>query len=249
MNVFADLEPSSFERDVSAEPVAVVPLRVSGLVRYANREFHVVNYTYVVANRDTGQALLVDPAWELETITDALARMRLQARGILLTHSHFDHVNLVAPLVELFDLDVWMSRDEIDAYGFSCPNLRAVEDATPFWAAGLRVVPWLTPGHSAGSACFYTGGNVFSGDTLFTEGCGMCSGAGADPRQMFESLRRLKARCAPGDRIFPGHSFGREPGRTFGELLDENVYLSIPSYEAFYAFRMRAGQTKLFDFR
>lgn len=249
MNVFIGFESQSFAPDPAAEAVEVVPLRVSGLVRYANREFHVVNYTYVVANRDTRQALLVDPAWELETITDALARQRLQASGILLTHSHFDHVNLVAPLVELFNLDVWMSRDEIDAYGFSCANLRAVEDGAPFWAAGLRVVPCLTPGHSAGSTCFFVGGNVFSGDTLFSEGCGMCSGAGADPWQMYESLQRLKLRCAAGDRVFPGHSFGRAPGRSFAELLTENVYLNIPSYEAFHAFRMRTGQTKLFDFR
>jgi hydroxyacylglutathione hydrolase len=227
----------------------VHPLKVSGLVRFGDQEVHVINYAYLVVNDVTGQALIVDPAWELETIEAAIQAAGVTLSAILLTHSHFDHVNLVTPLVARHGAEVWMSREEIHFYRFDCPNLRAIEGAEPFLAAGLRVIPYFTPGHTKGSTCFRVGDNLFSGDTLFTEGCGVCIGKGAEPREMFESIQAIKGWCPPQVRVFPGHSFGESPGKTFGELLHSNIYLSVEEYELFHSLRMRSSQKRIFDFR
>jgi hydroxyacylglutathione hydrolase len=222
---------------------------VSGLVRFGDQEVHVINYSYLVVNDVTGQALIIDPAWELETIEEAIRQAGVTLSAILLTHSHFDHVNLVTPLVARHGAETWMSREEIHFYRFACPNLRAIEGPEPFFAAGLHVGPYLTPGHTKGSTCFLVGDDLFTGDTLFTEGCGICAGKGAEPREMFESIQALKAWCPPQVRIFPGHSFGERPGKTFGELLHSNIYLSVEEYELFHSLRMRSSQTRIFDFR
>nr|ASA76634.1 putative hydrolase [Pyxidicoccus sp. MCy9557] len=239
---------SAVEHPRAAE-VRVEPLRVSGQVHYAGRDFDVVNYSYLVIHRATGQALIVDPAWELDTIEGALRSADATLEGVLLTHSHFDHVNLVAPLVARHGADVWMSREELQFYRFSCPNLRAIDSEEPFTVAGMHVTPVLTPGHSRGSTCFFVGDNLFCGDTLFTEGCGACIGEGANPLEMFQSLQRLKARCGPGVRVFPGHSFGEPVGKTFELVRQNNIYLQLESYEPFHSLRMRSHQPRILDFK
>jgi glyoxylase-like metal-dependent hydrolase (beta-lactamase superfamily II) len=231
------------------QSVDVRPLRVSGWLRYGGRELHVINFTYVVSDPARGQALIVDPAWEPDAIERVVDGLGVPLTACLLTHSHFDHVNLADFLVGRHGLDVYMSDAEIRRYGFTCRNLRPIVGAEPFVAAGLQVTPLHTPGHSAGSTCYLIGDNLFSGDTLFTEGCGMCSGRGADPKAMFESIGLLRARCRGSVRVFPGHSFGEQPGQTFESLLRTNVYLNMRDYEQFRAFRMREHQPRLFDFK
>jgi glyoxylase-like metal-dependent hydrolase (beta-lactamase superfamily II) len=97
----------------------------------------------------------------------------------------------------------------------------------------------LTPGHTAGGVCYLIENNLFSGDTLFAEGCGYCSGRGADPRAMFHSLQLLKRTIAPQTLVFPGHSYGQLPGQTFGSLLKNNIYLAFDDERKFVQFRMR----------
>ncbi len=77
----------------------------------------------------------------------------------------------------------------------------------------------------------------------------MCIGDGADPVALFRSLQRLKASLAPHTRIFPGHSYGQPPGRTFSSLLKSNLYLQFDRESDFVAYRMRRGQTGWANFK
>ncbi|WP_268964163.1 MBL fold metallo-hydrolase, partial [Paenibacillus sinensis] len=70
----------------------------------------------------------------------------------------------------------------------------------------------LTPGHTYGSACYLTSDHLFTGDTVFIEGCGLCDTVGGDPEQMFHSIQRIKSAINPMVQIFPGHSYGKNPG-------------------------------------
>ena len=163
---------------------------------------------------------------------------------ILLTHSHFDHVNLADALSKKYDSPVLMSRIEIDFYRFNCNNLLAIEDSTPFSFGHSRVLPILTPGHTKGSLSYLIGENLFSGDTLFCEGCGICQGLGADPDAMFESISFLKHQLPLETRIYPGHSYHEAPGKPFSYLMKNNIYLQLDSREHFVRFRMRHNQKK-----
>jgi hydroxyacylglutathione hydrolase len=243
----ADHDFSPRERE--PEQIDIQTLRVSGRVPYGYGAIEIVNYCYLVHNKKNGQGLLIDPAWELETIETAIRRAGARLTAILLTHSHFDHVNLVEALVSRYQAEVWMSAEEIAFYRFSAPNLRAIDMTRPFRPAGIAVTPYLTPGHSKGSTCFRIGEHLFSGDTLFIEGCGICVGDGADPREMFDSIALLKARCGREVRLYPGHAFGEAPGSSFEQASRTNVYLNLDDYEKFRSFRMRDGQSRIFDFK
>jgi hydroxyacylglutathione hydrolase len=206
------------------------------------------NYNYLVVEPGSLQAVIVDPAWEIDKIEAALADTGASLRGILVTHSHRDHIDLARPLAEKYDCPIWMSKVEIEASGFSARQLAAI-DTRPWMVGRMRIEPLFTPGHTPGSTCYLIGENLFTGDVLFSEGCGICADTAA-AHAMFASLERIKTRLTPQMRIFPGHSYGQQPGRTMSQLLRENIYLQFSDKESFTAFRMRSGQDKarLFNF-
>lgn len=204
------------------------------------------NYSYVALNLQSKEAIVVDPAWEIEKIEMALEDHILT--GIILTHAHFDHVHLVAPLVKKYRCLVWMGSKEITHSGFYSPGLIPIEKSVPFQVAGMTIIPFLTPGHTPGSMCYLIENNIFTGDTLFSEGCGACFGTEGNPKQLYESLQYLKREVLDNTLVFPGHSFGVAPGQTFGSLLHSNIYLDIKNEDDFVAYRMRKGQKNLFNF-
>ena len=92
---------------------------------------------------------------------------------------------------------------------------------------------------------------LITGDTLFTEGCGVCHGAGGCPHSMFRTLKMLKDRVDRQAAVYPGHSFGKAPGKTFSYLLENNIYLKIGQEGKFVDFRMRdlaRSTQKMFQF-
>jgi hydroxyacylglutathione hydrolase len=122
-------------------------------------------------------------------------------------------------------------------------------DTSP-WAVGQMLIePIFTPGHTPGSTCYLIGENLFTGDVLFAEGCGMCPDTEA-AHAMFASLEHLKTRLKPQTRIFPGHSYGKPPGQILSQLLRDNIYLQFSDKDSFAAFRLRSGQNeaKMFSF-
>ena len=220
--------------------IHIYPLKVSQLF--------FKNNIYLIIDEDSGEAIVVDPAWELDKIEEILNRTQSSLSTILLTHSHFDHINLVNPLVKKYNAQVIMSKVEADHYGFRCNNLHAIDSEVPFSLGQIQVTPLLTPGHSKGSACYFIEDVLFSGDTLFIEGCGICMGDGADPKAMFSSLNLLKEITAVNTKICPGHSFGKTPAKPFSYLLENNIYLQFEECDKFVSYRMRKGQKGWFNF-
>lgn len=206
------------------------------------------NYNYLVVDRASGLAVIVDPSWQIDLIEHALQTSGARLAGILLTHSHPDHTDLAAPLAQRHDCPIWMSHQEIATSRFRAPQLQAI-DETPWFVGGMWIRPLLTPGHTPGCVCYLIGPNLFTGDVLFAEGCGICPGTEA-AYEMFESLQRLRRDIAAHFRIYPGHSFGLPPGQLFSDVLINNIYLQFREKHTFAAFRLRSGQRreKLFEF-
>lgn len=198
---------------------------------------HMKNYNFLVVDPDSRAAVIVDPAWEIDKVDHALIDAEAKLHGVLVTHAHPDHIHLAAALAAKYDCPIWMSNAEIEVSGYRARQLVGI-DAQPWHVGGLRVQPLPTPGHTPGSCCFLIGDNLFTGDTLFAEGCGLCPDTQA-AHQLFTSLQYLKAHLAPHTRVFPGHSYGRPPGQPFALLLRENIYLQFTDKHAFAAFRLR----------
>lgn len=207
------------------------------------------NNNYLVVDPGTHQAVVIDPAWQKEKIDNALEKTQSTLSGILITHSHFDHIDLAKPLAEFYNCPIWMSEREIASSGFFAPQLIGI-DETPWYVGKMKIQPIYTPGHTPGCICYLIDDNLFTGDVLFAEGCGVCpSVQGA--YEMFHSLEKLKKTLAPATHIFPGHTYVKPPGQKFCDLLQRNMYLQFPDQESFAAYRMRKGQSmqKILNFR
>ena len=208
-----------------------------------------INYNYLITDPKTNQAVIVDPAWEMDKVESALIQTRSKLAGILLTHGHADHIDLAKPLAEKHHCPIWMSRQEIEASGFEADQLVSIEE-NPWNVGNLLIEPIFTPGHTKGCTCYLISGNLFTGDVLFAEGCGLCPDQDA-AFEMFASLNKLKELVQKNTRIYPGHSFGKQPGRLFSQILNENIYLQFNTKESFSRFRMRSGQKRasMFNFK
>jgi hydroxyacylglutathione hydrolase len=209
----------------------------------------IINYSYLIFDHFSGQAAIVDPAWELETVLCRLREAGAKLSTILLTHSHFDHVDLVKPLLQRFDARVVISRREMEFYNFCCPNLYPVDHGDKIQVGQTAISCLLTSGHTAGGMCFLLRDSLFTGDTIFIEGCGICTAPGGSPSEMFKSIQMIKKTVEPHVSVFPGHSFGKTPGCRLDSLLKENLYFQINRENWFVDFRMRKGQKNFFDFK
>lgn len=107
------------------------------------------NYCYIIEDIVSRTAIVVDPSWELNKITNKLSELKLELTAIALTHSHYDHVNLVEPLTKMFNAQVYMSKKEIDYYQFRCRNLIGLHDHQAIKIGNTRAQCLLTPGHTA----------------------------------------------------------------------------------------------------
>ena len=165
-----------------------------------------------------------------------------------MTHSHYDHVNLVNDLTYIYQCNVYISKIESEFFGYRSPNLNLLNDLDIITVGNIHILAILTPGHTVGSMCYLTNHTLFTGDTIFNEGCGMCFGQGADPKSMFQTIQRLKSEIPDSVMVYAGHCFSREVGELFGFLKQNNVYFLIENEKEFIDFRMRSGQKHLFSF-
>jgi len=156
------------------------------------------NYIYLLA--DAGTAMVVDPGEEARVLAQLQAQ-GLTLRTVLLTHHHGDHTGGVAGLRRTTGCEV-VGPAECAASVLD----RAVADgdSVEFGAHTLRVL--AVPGHTMGHVVYHgdTMGAVWTGDTLFSGGCGRILEGTAG--QLWRSLCRLRA-LPPETRVYCGHEY------------------------------------------
>jgi glyoxylase-like metal-dependent hydrolase (beta-lactamase superfamily II) len=199
-----------------------------------------VNFVYAVGDRQTGECVLVDPAYGVDDIVDTVEADGMTVGGVLATHYHPDHVGGsmmgltiegVTRLLERVDVPVHVQRAEAPwvarTTGIAETEL-AVHDPDDHVAVGDVSIELVhTPGHTPGSQCFLVDGLLISGDTLFLDGCGRTDLPGSDTGQMYDSLQRLAA--LPADTIvYPGHRYSAPPSAPLDEVRRQN-YVFRPS--------------------
>ena len=196
------------------------------------------NFIYVIHDHATDRAAVVDPAWDVPAILAVTERRGLRITDILLTHSHFDHINGVEALLNASDAQLHLLRAEAAFWNryLDLPTLHEGGDSIQLGETRIEILH--TPGHTPGSACYRLGGQVLTGDTLFVFGCGRCDLRGGDPEQMYQSLRRLSERL-PGDTLIrPGHNYGITPTASMAEQIAGNPFLHFDDSPGFVEYRM-----------
>jgi glyoxylase-like metal-dependent hydrolase (beta-lactamase superfamily II) len=197
-----------------------------------------LNFVYLIGDREAGEALAVDPAYAPGEIVDYLAADDMRLTGVLATHYHPDHVGGdmmgfsltgIAELLELADVPIHVQADEVPWV----KRVTGVGDALVPHAdldvvtVGQVEVELLhTPGHTPGSQCFLVDGRLVSGDTLFLQGCGRTDLPGGDAEALYDSLTRRLARVSDDAVLYPGHLYSPEPSATMGETRRENYVLN-----------------------
>lgn len=206
------------------------------------------NNVYLIADKETREAVVVDPACIIEQIRETLLNFDLTLKSILITHTHPDHVRSVDALASQYSCRVYVSRAESEYYFYRCQNIRLFEDGEILNIGKTWIRCILTPGHTVGSSCFLLENSLFSGDTVFMEGCGICSLNGSSASRMFHSIAKLKQLAADSVRVYSGHTYKILPGKSMLYLKHNNIYFMIEDEEQFIKFRTRKHQKNLFDF-
>lgn len=197
------------------------------------------NYSYLIIDKKTKKGAVIDPSWEIEKILNEINKYNVNLEKILITHCHNDHVNLVDELVEKYNANVYISKEEHDFYDYKSKNLIAINDKDIITLGDTEIKCILTPGHTKGGMCFLIEDEIFTGDTLFIEACGRCDLPGGNAEELFESIKFIKENIDQNTIIHPGHPYGVGENVTLSELNKRNPYYKISNKEEFIKFRMR----------
>jgi len=189
---------------------------------------------YVVrADRGVAEAVVIDPGGDAATIRLELAQMSVSVAGIIVTHTHYDHIGAVADLAEASGAPVYVSSVEApvlaepSAYYPGIP-IRPYQDDVllagdeTIELAGISFETVQVPGHSPGHLAFYADLCLFSGDVLFAGSVGRVDLPGADWDTLLASVRTLADRYPPETIVYPGHG----PQTTLGTELERNPFLA-----------------------
>jgi hydroxyacylglutathione hydrolase len=199
------------------------------------------NFVYLIGDPMVRECVVVDPAWDIDTIVETAQAADLRLTGVLVTHTHQDHVGGsleswgmpgripgIEELLERVRAKVYVHTAESSFLkGFGSDLVRVGNHDT--LAVGRLTLTFMhTPGHTPGSQCFLVDGRLVSGDTLFIGSCGRTDLPGSDPTAMYYSLtQRLGA--LPDDTILlPGHNYGG-PASTLGDEKRQNPFMRFAS--------------------
>lgn len=192
------------------------------------------NFAYLIGDRETGDAVLVDPAYAAGELVDALEADGMRLSGVLVSHHHPDHVGGtmmgftlagVAELLERVSVPVHVNTLEAEwvsqVTGIAMSDLTTHEHGDKVNVGDIEIELLHTPGHTPGSQCFLLDGRLVAGDTLFLEGCGRTDFPGGNVDDMFRSLQALAT--LPGDpTVFPGHWYSADPSAPLSDVKRSN---------------------------
>ncbi|MBO5424480.1 MAG: MBL fold metallo-hydrolase [Lachnospiraceae bacterium] len=177
---------------------------------------------YTVANTETREALVVDPAARGDFLIEMYKNQNLKPVAILLTHGHFDHVGAVKDLKAAYpDIKIYAGVEEEDILKRPELNLSMmfganmsleadcyVADGEEIELLGTQIKCINVPGHTKGGTCFYFADDrmVFSGDTLFYSSIGRSDFPTGNERDLLDNIEKKLLTLPEDVTVYPGHN-------------------------------------------
>src|SRR6476619_4090050 len=169
-------------------------------------------YSYLLASRAGGEAMIIDPVLEkVDRYLQLIRELDLRLVKAVDTHLHADHVTGLGAL-----------RDRTRCVTVMGENTKAdvvsmrLADGDRLDIEGISLDVIYTPGHTDDSYSFTMGDRVFTGDTLLIRGTGRTDFQNGDPRAQYESIQRLM-RLPEETLVFPAHDYKGDTVSTIGE--------------------------------
>ena len=207
-----------------------------------------VNFAYLIGDRDKREAVIVDPAYGVDELLGVAEADGMTIVGALATHYHPDHVGgsmmgyRIEGVREMLGregaaIPVHVQRDEAfgmqKVTGCSESDLAMHDGGDTVMVGDIPITLLHTPGHTPGSQCFLVDGMLVSGDTLFLEGCGRVDLPGASPEQMYDSLNRVIGHLPDETVVYPGHLYSPDPSASMGDIRKHNYVYRFRTLEQF----------------
>ncbi|MCE9624717.1 MAG: MBL fold metallo-hydrolase [Deltaproteobacteria bacterium] len=202
------------------------------------------NFTYLIGDPVTRQALIVDPAWQVDTILRQAEADEMKVVGALVSHHHRDHTNGIEDLLEVHQVPIFVNKHDAPHVPEASEHLVKTDHGHEVSLGGLSVKCLHTPGHTPGSQCFEVRRHLVTGDTLFVHGCGRCDLPGGDPEQMYYTLTQKLMQMPDDTVVLPGHNYAPNPQSTLGEEKKTNPFLKTAGSSLKDFLTLRMGKRK-----
>jgi glyoxylase-like metal-dependent hydrolase (beta-lactamase superfamily II) len=182
-------------------------------------------YTYLLAARRGGEALLIDPVMEeVHKYLTLLKELDVRLVFAIDTHVHADHVTGLGALRDATTCATIMGEQS----RAECVS-RKVEDGEFVRIDGIELRALYTPGHTDDSYSFVMGDRVFTGDTLLIRGTGRTDFQNGDPRVQYQSLFGRLLKLPDETLVYPAHDYKGWTVSTIGEEKAHNPRLQVAS--------------------
>ena len=176
------------------------------------------NNAYVLVCRETNQSILIDTPAD-PNVFIAIAEST-KVNRILITHSHSDHIAGFDEVINTFKVPVNISNYDSNALNYDL--LDDLKDDSKISFGNLNLQVLFTPGHTAGSTCFYIDGHLFSGDTLFPGGPGKTQSE-EKLNQIIDSITGKLFVLPSSTTFYPGHG---DDGELSVSISEYEIYKS-----------------------
>src|SRR5208337_2369819 len=186
-------------------------------------------YTYLLASRHGGEALIIDPVLEkVDRYLQLVRELDLKLVKAVDTHLHADHITGLGALRDrTYCVTVMGERSKVDVV-----SMRLAEgDKLTIEGIALDVI--YTPGHTDDSYSFLLADRVFTGDTLLIRGTGRTDFQNGDARAQYDSIFNKLLRLPEETLIFPAHDYKGETVSTVGEEKLFNPRLQVKSVDQY----------------
>ncbi len=182
-------------------------------------------YTYLIASRLGGEALIIDSVLEhTDQYLRLLEELDLKLVKVVDTHTHADHITAMGALRDWTNCVTVMG----DESGADVVSMRVKEGDT-IDIEGLCIDVIYTPGHTSDSYTFKLGDRIFTGDTLFIRGTGRTDFQNGDPEAQYDSIFNKLLRLPDETLVYPGHDYKGETVSSIGEEKRFNPRLQVSS--------------------
>ena len=202
-------------------------------------------YSYVLASRRGGEALIIDPVLDkVDRYLRLMEELDLNLVKAVDTHLHADHITGLGALRDRTQcITVMGQQSKVDVVSIR------VADGDQLRIEGLALDVMYTPGHTDDSYSFLCGDRVFTGDTLLIRGTGRTDFQNGDPRAQYESLFGRLLKLPDETLVYPAHDYKGDTVSTIGEERAHNPRLQVRSPEEYFELmnNLRLGSPKMMD--